>query len=214
MKIIFELLADELRAAEIFASVDESHPALNGVHIELVAGAPPLLVTCDGRRLCLIKSETDPMPKDCAGQFTITHRVIAMLPGNISSSLPNRLSFIYDTESRCGSVKSVREGFTVQFVAGDGVIEEQFPSWRNVLPKSNKAAIEKISLSGAYIADFKRAAGILWPDSDFLRLNFYGEREPVEIFIENCRSFYGLLMPAKGEEEVTSFAEAFKVKKT
>lgn len=192
----FNVLIDEVKAAMLFASTDESRYVLNSVSFQLRPDAQPIMVATDGRRLAVIETESaqeegatfSPMEINLSAAFL--KRVCAfvkpeskLFPLTIEPHLPKRVVFhagktVVDSEEGC-------------------VIEGNYPNWRTIVPAGEKTPVSQIALSAVLLADYEKAAKALNPDAMGLRFNIFSEDGAIECKIDQAPNFYSIIMPLK-----------------
>lgn len=195
----FNVLVRELRAALLFASTDESRFLLNGVHFEVRPNKAPILVSTDGRRLCVIETEaqqpesalieTDLILSTSFLKPFLTFANSQALTLGIEPHLPKRVLF------------HLPEAKTVLDHEDGAVIEGNFPNWRQTIPTGEKLPVNEIGFSGEYLADFNKAAKLLDCETPMLRMNLFDKDSTVEIHLVGKPCFYGLLMPIKSTDK-------------
>lgn len=207
MKNTLHVRIDELMAAMLFSSTDESRYVLNGVHIECKPGAKPILVSTDGRRLSVIETDSS-QPEDCP---------------------PFEASFVLRTDilkPLCAFAKKITLGeiaielhlpkrVIVHFLGGNSVldcedgalVEGDFPKWRACLPVGEKQPVPQVCINAEFIGDFAKASKILGCDAPLLHVHLFTANSAIEVRLANKANFYGIVMPANGE--ATEFQPEF-----
>lgn len=96
-----QVLLNELKAARIFTSSDDSRYAICGVRIECVKGKKPLLISTDGRRLLIIQSRTDNCEKDEARTLSNTAiDTVVKMAESSKSLLGQKIDITLNPENR------------------------------------------------------------------------------------------------------------------
>lgn len=196
----FIVRADELKAAMLFASTDETRFVLNSLHIEVRVGKAPIIVATDGRRLACIESvaEQGDTPAEVDFELTIGLHFLKPLCA-FAKSQSAEISFDFHPSER----------IVANFVGGKcyvdceegAVIQQAYPNWRQVLPVGEKTQVPYIGVNAEYIGDFAKAAKLLGCESPIISVNLIGTGEAMEVRIEARPQFYGVLMPARVEEK-------------
>jgi hypothetical protein len=194
----FNVRLRELRALRLFASEDESRYALNGVRIEVSAGQRQVMVATDGRRILCLRSE-------CLGQstFSITlHRsFIDRIERTVSD---NRLLLGDELEITIHGIVATAKLVSYKIAVEDeAVIDENYPNWRQVIPKSPETpfALEWLALNANYVASYSKAASILGANDAVLKWRLHGKEAPVEIVCDRLKDFYDPLMAVQVDSQ-------------
>jgi hypothetical protein len=195
----FTVRTDELKAAMLFASTDETRFVINGVHIEVKPNKPPIMVATDGRRLSVIETvavqgEENP----CEVPFELTLGVHFLKPlCAFAKAQALEIAFDYHPTERI----IARLGKCVVDCEEGAVIDGTYPDWRKVLPVGEKKRVPHISVNAEYVGDYAKAAKFLGVDAPIISVNLTGTSDAMEVRIEARPSFYGVLMPAKVEDK-------------
>lgn len=203
--IKFKVATNELLAASVFSSDDESRLVLNGVLIELRPNAQPVIVSTDGRRLCVIESQVE--------QSEVAHTVEAATNLILSTeALKCITKFDKGLGKEIGGHLQIEyrpsERILVQFAGGKietdweegALIEGDYPAWRQVIPTGEKKEVPDFSVNAEYLSDFVKAAKHLDVEP-LLSLNLFTRESAFEIKISGAPYFYSVLMPAKPSEQ-------------
>jgi hypothetical protein len=197
----FIVLADELKAAMLFASTDdETRFVLNSLHIEVRVGKAPILVATDGRRLACIESvaEQGDMPAEVDFELTIGSHFLKPLCA-FSKSQSAEISFEFHPSERI--VANFAGGKCFVDCEEGAVIQQAYPNWRQVLPVGEKTQVPHIGVNAEYVGDFAKAAKLLGCESPIISVNLIGTGAAMEVRIEARPQFYGVLMPARVQEK-------------
>lgn len=196
----FNLLTNELLAALVFTSDDLARYVLNGVLIELRHGKSPLLVSTDGRRLSVIKSQAIQFPNEPEfenTQFILSKHAIHSICEFDKTIEKSKGGIVIKYDSKI-EVK-FNDGTVISNWAEESVISGNFPDWRKVIPKT-KSPTRFISLDAKYLSDYAKIAEHL-EEPPGLHINLIGETECVEVLIASAPHFYSVLMPMKAHKE-------------
>jgi hypothetical protein len=218
--MIITIARQELKAALLFASTDETRYVINGVNIEARAGkAAPVLVATDGRRLAVIETQAQQaadFTKDC----TILIRpdfVKALCALSKALGGKNCPWLAFDVTHK-QSVEITIIGKDVSLVVNEeAFMDEKYPDWRQVVPAKSKKRepITDIGLNAEYVGDFARASKLLGGESPIMQMNLVGKEQQVEVKLQGLPQFYGLVMQCKlntdieYQPEFLAIAEAF-----
>lgn len=212
MKII--IARQELQAALLFASTDDSRFVITGVNIEVAPRKLPVLISTDGRRLAVI--ETEAIQEE---EFELHHSIL-LRPDfikplcNLSKALGGKLYPWLRFENNPGSKR-----LTVSIVGPDGgprsvelsiddgaMIEGTYPHWKTVVPakksKNLGGGISDLAVNSEFVADFAAAAKLLGQETPIVQMNLVGKEQQIELRISGCPQFYGLLMQCKLDESL------------
>lgn len=193
MKI--ELPKNELKALLPFAAQDETRFSLCGINIELRKGKHPLLISTDGRRLAVLKSEAEPWDSD-ATQFLLPRTLLEMvfkLCGDMGA-LP------FTVEGKTITCKFLQRKTEMLVSLEYPQCEVAFPKWRQVVPKKVEHAgnLRRVSFNPGYMADYAKVATALRSDKH-PGLLLYAEDDfsPMVVRIQQIPAFYAVLMPMR-----------------
>jgi hypothetical protein len=205
MRVSCLVRVDELEAARIFASVDESRVAICGVRVEVSRDHAKLIGT-DSRRLAVIRCK-DHSPSETDGAFTVPTRLIDRLVVSIGERDPD--SDCWDEPRRDGAVclahDDERNEVTLTVdglfsISCPSVQQHPFPKWRNVIPQGEPQPVPEFSINPYLLDGFQKARHRLTGNHiDGVRLRHFagktdGEPGPVEVRFAGVEKFYGLLM--------------------
>jgi hypothetical protein len=206
MKVIVH--RNELLAALLFASTDETRYQLCSVLIEVRAARQPTVVATDGRRLVCIESEAEQLKDELTDDHQILLRSDFVKPiCALSKALGGKLYPWLQIENKPGSrrvfVSSVGGDFYLESEE-TALVEGEYPNWRQCLPskKAQKVGITAIALNSEQIADFARAAKVLEAKTPIIQMHLVGKEQQVEVRILGEDNFYGLVMQCKLDEEM------------
>lgn len=206
MKIIVS--RNELLAALLFTSSDESRYVLNGVCVEVRTGTEkPTLIATDGRRLAVVQSQAEqPEVFDCDYQMLLRADFLRPICA-LSRAFGGKIFPWIEFESKAGSPRVL-----VSFIGGkfffeaeeNALIEGAYPDWRKVVPDRSlpRAQINDLGLNAAYVADFVRAGKALDAKTPMIQMNLVGEESAIEVKIPGVECFYALVMPCKVDKTV------------
>lgn len=205
MKII--IARQELQAAMLFASNDESRFILNGVQIEVRRRKTPVVVACDGRRLVAIETSAQQEEEFEASHSLNIRPDFVKLFVAISKACGGKLFPWICLENNPGSKRVVVSliGGKVLFDIEEGaLIEGEYPDWRKALPGKlqEREPISEIGLNAEFIGDFAKAAKVLEADNPIVQMNLVGKEAQVEVKIKSLPYFYGLVMQCKLDESI------------
>ena len=202
MKIIVS--RQELLAALLFASKDESRYTLNAVQIEVSPNKKPIMVATDGRRLAVIKTAAEQEE-----EFTEKH---SMLPSSafvrpicaLSKALGGKNFPWISIENKPGSLRVFLEfiGANFHMEAEQGaLVEGEFCKWRAVLPdkKLPRTGLKDLGINADFVGDFAKAAKVLEAETPVIQMNLAGG-EAIEVIIPSVDTFYALIMPCRINE--------------
>lgn len=195
----------ELLTALLFVSTDESRYVLNGVCLSSPGKSKqPILVSTDGRRLCVIETTAVQEGESDAGEIVLRGdfiRAIAALSKSIGGKLFPWIRF----EANPGS-----DRLHVAIVGGDcyiesekgALIETAYPKWRGVIPPKNakREPCREIGLNAEYVADYAKAAKTLECETPIVQMSLVGKESAIEVNLVGHLSFYGLVMQTKLQE--------------
>lgn len=213
MKIVVS--RQELLAAALFVSNDESRHVLNGVSIEVRPGMEkPLIVATDGRRLAVIESlaQQNEESLNAKGVFTENHslllradflKIITLLSNKAGGKLYPWI--LLENKKFSDRLEVSIIGAPVFLAIDKGAfIEGTYPKWRDVLPARElvREPINEIALNAEYVGDFSKAAKILEATSPAVQMNLVGKEGAIEVKLSGLPAFYGLIMQCKLQDEV------------
>jgi|GEM_PF-4487122 len=185
----------ELSAALVFASENVRQNILNGVCVEVKRGKQPLLISTDGRAICVISTMQE-QQSDEPGQFVLKSSFIkAML--QLSKSLGDRKHPFLEIGCEGGAVNVSFPNTTVVLLdTKNAICEGKFPTWREVVPKKKEARqpLSMLALNTMFIDKFRRAGRELGVAQPALQMFTSKEKGIVEVRIDKCLQFYGGIM--------------------
>lgn len=216
MKIIVS--RQELQAALLFASTDETRYVITGVNVEVKSGAKPLLVATDGRRLVAIETVAEQAAEEL---FDHEHALllrpdfvkpIVALSKAFGGKLYPWICFESDPGSKRVHVSLVG-GHVFLEAEQDALIEGEFPNWRAAVPAKNRKRepITDIGLNAEYVGDFAKAAKALGAESPLIQMNLVGKEAQVEVKLMGLPNFYGLVMQCGLQNGVEYQPEFLKI---
>jgi hypothetical protein len=196
----FTIRVGELRAVLLFASDDETRFVLNSVRVEVKRGKAPLLIATDGRRLAAIETVADQGDQAADVDFEVTLASTFLKPlAAFAKSQSLELFFDYRPQDRI-IANFVGQRCYVDSEYG-AVIPQAYPNWRACLPVGKKSSIPHIGVNAEFVGDFAKAAKFLDCDNPIIAVNLIGKEQALEVRIEVRPQFYGVLMPAKVDED-------------
>lgn len=204
----------ELTAALIFTSKDESRFTLNGVQIEASKKFKPKLISTDGRRLTVIQTLAEQEQEFESDHSFILHPHIVKLFCQISKVCGGKLLPWITIENEPGSKKVVASvvGANSVFKIEDGaLIEGEYPNWRKVVPSDDapRKLIKDIALNAEFIGDYAKAIKALEGETNAIAMNLIGNDKQIEVKISDLENFYSLVMPCKLTEEDRNYQPEF-----
>lgn len=205
MKII--LSRQELLAALLFASTDESRFVLNGVCIEVGPNRAPLLIATDGKRLAAIEIHAvQEETFEAVHSFVLASDFLKLF-AHLSKTCGGKVFPLLAIEVKPGSqrlIASVVGRPVFCEVEKDALIVGNYPEWRKVIPAKSlpREPLSQLGLNAEYVADFAKAAKLLECDSPQLAMSLVGKEAAVEVKLCGNPNFYGLIMPVKIDEQI------------
>jgi DNA polymerase III sliding clamp (beta) subunit (PCNA family) len=204
MKVTFS--RQELMAAMLFASKDDSRYVLNAVCLQYRPDQAPIAIATDGRRLTVIESQAQQEEASEAQEREIVVRSDFITPiCALNKALCGKLFPLIAFENKAGS-----ERLQVSFVDGkffmeanDGaLVDGKFPNWKGAIPaKSQKRQpISEVALSAEFIGDYAKVVKILEATSAIIQMNLVGKEQQVEVKLPAVPNFYGIVMQCKLQE--------------
>lgn len=215
MKIIVS--RQELQAAALFVSNDESRFILNGVCIEAKPNKAPVIVATDGRRMVAIESKAEQ-----AEEFHVEHslllrtdflKVIVAFSKARGAKLFPWIALDNNPGSKRleVSIVGVAAGCWVDQGA---LIEGEFPNWRKSVPakSARREPVNEVGLNAEMIGDFAKAAKFMEASSPTVQMHMAGKEGAVEVKLAGLPEVYGLIMSSKLDEVEyqPEFLEIFK----
>jgi len=214
MKII--ITRQELKAALIFASTDESRMTLNGVRIEVTPEREtPMLVACDGRRLVAIESAAVQSEVATEDHAITLDPEFANIIVHLSKACGGKISSWIELENNPGSKRLVATVYGKDVyldVHAGALIEGTYPDWRKVIPSKSKQRepISDIGLNAELVGDFAKAAKVM-ECLPVVQMNLVGKEQCVEVRLTACAQFYGLVMQCKLDDSIEYQPEFLKI---
>ncbi len=217
MKITFT--RQELLAAMLFASSDDSRYILNGVCLKYRPGKKPIAIATDGRRLCVIESmaEQEDAPESNATECEIVLSSSFLKPvcalNKALDSSEGKIFSLITFENKPGSERvmvNVLMGMTWLESEKGAIIEGKFPNWQTVVPPKNqkREPVSNLGMNAGYVGDFAKAAKLFNRDLPQIQLAITGKDKVIEIAIPGVPNFYGIFMPVKADD-TTEFQPEF-----
>lgn len=206
------VMRQELQAALIFASDDETRLDINSVHIETLPRKRPLVIATDGKRISVIESDAlqelngEEIENDIAHSFAINSGVVKSLVA-LSKAIGAKLFPLICLENKPGSkrLEATLIGREVTLSIDDGgLINGTYPEWRQVIPPKHieRSPVSEIALSAEYAADYAKAAKALESKTSAMNMNLIGKDAGIEVKIGQIDKFYSLIMPIRIEERI------------
>ncbi len=198
----------ELAAALLFASIDETRYVINGVLIEVRAGKQPLIVATDGRRLVSIESVAAQDEPDCIEDHSFVLspgfiKPICALVRTLGSKELPWLTLDVTPGSKKVGVAHVGGFFTLE-CRELALIDSPYPNWRGSVPAKSKKRepVTHIGINASFVGDFSKAAKILGSNTPVIQMSLVGKEASVEIVLSGVTNFYGLVMQCVPDESV------------
>lgn len=202
-----QVLLNELKAARIFTSSDDSRYAICGVRIECVKGKRPLLIATDAARLLVIQSNAPICEMDEAR--TIHNEaidVIESISGITRGIEETKISIEPEKDSRT-AVFSLSGKWKHKMT--DAIIDVtdtgKFPNWRFVIPKHDENSMaQRYLINGTYMEDFSKAVKLVDRKTEAaLCFYVYSALSAMVVRRNDCERFFGLIMPIRwhGKED-------------
>ena len=199
---------NELLAALLFASQDETRYTLSGVCIESTPKKQPRVIATDGRRLVVIESQAEQKEPDQKGSELLLRadfiKSICSLSKAIGGKLFPWVQFTHKEGSKQLFAEIIGGGCTVD-TESNALIEGTYPDWRGALPpkdKSIRKGITDLGLNSEFLGDFAKAAKIMEASSPVVQMSLVGKNSAVEVKIPSLSNFYGLVMQCEADEEI------------
>lgn len=210
----------ELAAAALFTSQDDSRYVLTGVLVEAQANKAPVIVATDGRRLVCIETLADQenpdgvAPVEC--KFILRRDFVKILVA-ISKATGHKeyswVRFTYTPGHKRLSIEFLGGNATLE--VDDAMIEGDYPDWHKVVPSKSKKRepITDLALNCKQMADFAKAAELLGSDSCFIQMNLVGKEKEIEVIVGSLEdTFYALITPCKINEAAEYQPEFLSIK--
>ena len=198
---------NELKAALLFASEDESRYVLNGLLIECRGLGRPTIIATDGKRLAVIETLAEQSGEAGEDRSLLLRAEFITALVALSKALGGKLFPWIEFTNRKGS-KQVQVAFVgskcVIDVEDGALIEGEYPNWRGILPakKAERKPLNDLGLNAEYIGDFAKAAKIMEADTPIVQMNLIGKESAIEVRLYSLPQFYGLIMPCIADETV------------
>lgn len=196
------LLRTELEAALQCASTDGSRYVLNSVLVQYKPERPqPILVSTDGRIICIIESEaTQPEPITTEGSFILSSEFVKEL---ISMMKRQRAADVVIERRQDENTKvhaTIVSLFMETTITGK-VVDANYPNWHQVIPTAKKRGTEAIGMMPKFLMMAAKASKILFGKEVALKFEMIDELSPITITAEKVRNFYCVLMPCRTDAE-------------
>jgi hypothetical protein len=207
----------ELLAALIFASQDDTRYTLCGVQIEAHPNRKPIMVTTDGRRLSVIETGAD-QPDD-SGELAHTMLVradfvkaVCALSKAVGLKLFPWITFDSKPGSEQMTIELVGCNCTLWSESG-ALIEGAFPNWRQIVPDHSlmREPVNELGLNAEFMGDFAKAAKLLGKDFPIVQMHMVGPDKAVEVKISQLDGVYGMIMPCKLDADVNYQPEFVRI---
>lgn len=202
MKVV--LSRQEILAALIFASNDDSRFVLNGACIEVGPKSTPIIVATDGRRLSVIESAAEQSEPFSDKHSFILRSDFLKAVCALSKAVGGKTFPWIEFEIKPGSKRC-----TVSFIGGhcfleaeeNALIEGNFPNWRPIVPVINgdRVGVSDLGLNAELVGDYAKVAKLFDLDSPLIQMRMVAKDKAIDVRISNLPSFYGVIMPCKGE---------------
>lgn len=213
MRIV--IARQELLAAALFASTDETRYVINGLALQRNRrGAKPVVVATDGRRLVVLETVADQPETEDEGLFSVVMapvfcQIVCAISKTVGGKLQPWVEFDIKEHVVTATVVGAEAEFTVRRMTA--VIDGEFPKWKDVLPPRDTArvAVTEIGFNAEYLGDFAKAATLLGASDKLVNMNLVGKDSAVEVKMPSVGTFYGLVMPCKLLSEGTEYQPEF-----
>jgi len=217
MKLTFS--RQELLAAMLFCSDDDSRYVINGLCLQYKPGQQPTVISTDGKRLVVIESaavqdDKDPgevLPRQIVLRSDFVGPICAL-----NKALCGKLFPWITFGSKLGKTR-----VTVEMVGGKffmeaeegALIESEYPNWSAAIPPKGQKRdpISELGLNASYVADYAKAAKVLEASSPHIQMNLVGADHQVEIKLPAVPNFYGLIMQLRLDEGTEYQPEFFGI---
>lgn len=215
MKITFS--RQELAAALLFTSNDDSRMVLNSLCLTYRPGESPIAVSTDGRRLCVINAAFPQEPEAVEGaeSFELVLASDFVKPVcAIAKALGGKLFPLITIEHKPGSkrvVVSLMGGKTFLECEEGAIVEGKYPNWKAVVPSKRavRAPVSELALNSDFVGDYGKLVKIFDAPSPVVNMNLVGKDSQIEIRLPSVPNFYGLVMPCKIEQEGEDYQPEF-----
>jgi hypothetical protein len=197
---------NELRAAIIFASNDDTRLVLNGVCIEVGPNRQPLLVACDGRRMVAIETTAEQAEPAESEHSLILETGFVKIIASLSISYGAELFPLVNLEVNPGSAQLKASLVVAKYVGlevEDGaLIQGDYPDWRKVVPAKTaiREPLKDVAVNAEFVGDYAKAAKLLGSEARPVQMNLIAKESPIEVKLHGVPNFYGVIMPVKADE--------------
>jgi hypothetical protein len=197
----------ELLAALLFASEDESRYVLQSVCLEYRPGAQPVAVATDGVRLTIIesKAEQDKSSAEKESRKIILQAEFVRAACAMNKAIGGKLFPLILFENKNGSpiltASMCGNNLFIESHTG-ALVEGNYPDWRGVMPPKNqkRQPISEVGINSDYIGDYSKAAKALEASSSLVQMSLVGKEQAIEVSIPAAPNFYSLIMQCKLKE--------------
>lgn len=195
----------ELLTALLFASTDESRYVLNGVCLSARRNKP-ILVSTDGRRLCVIETTAEqPVESDGDDREIVLRGEFIRAIAALSKAVGGKLFPWIEIQNKPGSQRvqvSIVGGKCFLESEEGALIDSDFPNWRQVVPskRAPREPVSEIGLNTEYVGDYAKAAKILECETPIVQMALVGKESAIEVKLIGRPNFYGLVMQCKLQE--------------
>lgn len=216
MKVTFS--RQELLAALLFASTDETRFVITGLCVNYRPNRKPTMVATDGRRLCVIEAQFEQEQDDTpdgersiilSGGFVKTVCALNKALDTSEGKLFPLITFSNDPGSSRVTVQTLTEQVFLDAHSG-AIIEGVYPDWQKCVPsrRQPREPVAQLGMNAAYVGDFAKAAKLFNRDLPQIQMALVGKDQVIEIVIPGVPNFYGLFMPVKADDS-TEFQPEF-----
>ena len=189
----FNVLTNEIKAAMLFASTDESRYVLNGVLFQALAGKQPILISTDGRRLAVIETDAEQPASDGESVEVVIASSFLKPLCAFAKSQALIVSIEPHPPKRC--VFNMFGAHCVVDSEEGALIEGQYPNWKQVVPAGEKNPVSQMALNSDYIGDYSKAGKLLGLDFTLVALNIFNASGAMEVRLGGKPNFYGVVVP-------------------
>ena len=208
----------ELLAALLFASTDESRFVLNGLCVTYRPGRKPIVTSTDGRRLCVIESAAEQVTGQGSGnerQIILSAAFVKPICAlnKVLDGSKGKIFPLITFENKPGSIRLfaaiLRDEVHLEAESG-AIIEGNYPDWKQVVPpkRAERQPVSQLGMNAEYVGDFAKAAKIFERDMPQVQMSLVGKDSAIEIAIPGVPNFYGLFMPVRADDN-TEFQPEF-----
>lgn len=188
MKIQTQLKTNELRAVAKFLGTDDTRYALNGVRFDFSEQGLCYVAT-DGRKMACLMADPDPFP---AIAFTVPHPVVGMVAAGDRRTVPVEIS---DEDGELVVKLFLEHGVLELTSNNDGLIDEKYPNWREVVPTAQLYAVPHMTIRLEFLATCQAAADELGALDPVMQ--FRGTDQVVTVQFNSTPEFFAILMPMR-----------------